>query len=383
MQLFTWRKIAMKHLKIGITAIILVLSLTAAAFAGTVRIGLMAPITGAFASEGQDMRKILELMTEEINKAGGINGIQVELVVEDDGSTPRSAATAASRLVAAGVPAVVGTYGSAVTQGSQDIYDEAGIVQIATGSTAIRLTATGKKRFFRTCPRDDEQGRVAAETLRKQGFKKIAILHDNSAYAKGLADEAKQHIEKDADVIFFDALTPGERDYSAILTKIKGAAPDVILFTGYYPEAGLLLRQMSGMKWSVPMVGGDATNNTDLVKIAGSEAAKGYRFISPPMPSDIDSPMAKTFLVAYTAKYGDMPNSIWSVMAADAFNVLVAAIKARGADSAAIADYLHTSLKDMDCLTGKISFDEKGDRIGDLYRLYEVDEQGKFVLQPR
>ena len=174
------------------------------ALAGPIKIGLMAPITGAFASEGQDMQKICELMTEELNKAGGINGKEVRLVVEDDGSTPRSAATAASRLVAADVCAAIGTYGSAITEASQEIYDEAGIVQIGTGSTSIRLTDKGMKRFFRTCPRDDEQGRVAQSTLEKLGFKKVAILHDNSAYAKGLADEARQRImdKKSADIVF-------------------------------------------------------------------------------------------------------------------------------------------------------------------------------------
>lgn len=375
----------MKKLLLAAALVAALLCGSAAIAADTVKIGLMAPITGAFASEGQDMKKILDLMVEELNKVGGINGKKVELIVEDDGSTPRSAATAASRLVAAGVPAVVGTYGSAVTQASQDIYDEAGVVQIGTGSTSIQLTATGKKRFFRTCPRDDEQGRVAVETLHKLGYKKVAILHDNSAYAKGLADEAKQIIEakKSADIVFFDALLPGERDYSAILTKIKGVSPDAILFTGYYPEAGLLLRQMAGMKWSVPMIGGDATNNVDLVKIAGMEAATGYRFISPPMPSDIDSNMARNFLAAYQAKYKSLPSSIWSVMAGDAFNVLVEAIKAKGDDPTAITDYLHNDLKDYDCLTGKISFDEKGDRVGDLYRLYEVGDKGAFVLQPQ
>ena len=354
------------------------------AFAAPIKIGLMAPITGAFASEGQDMQKICELMTEELNKAGGINGNKVQLVIEDDGSTPRSAATPASRLVAADVCAAIGTYGSAVTEASQDIYDEAGIVQIGTGSTSIRLTAKGMKRFFRTCPRDDEQGRVAQSTLAKFGFKKVAILHDNSAYAKGLADEAKQRIldKKSADIVFFDALVPGERDYSAILTKIKGVKPDAILFTGYYPEAGLLLRQMQEMKWAVPIIGGDATNNTDLVKIAG-DAAAGYRFISPIMPADIDTPMAKAFLKAYEAKYHGLPSSIWSVLAGDAYNVLIAAIKAKGPDPAAIAGYLHNDLKNLDCFTGQISFDEKGDRVGDLYRLYEVNAKGEFILQPK
>ncbi len=371
--------------KLMVTALLTAALLCAGtASAATIKIGLMAPLTGSFASEGQDMKKILDLMVEEVNKAGGINGDKVELVVEDDGSMPRSAATAASRLVAAGVPAAIGTYGSAVTEASQDIYDEAGVVQIGTGSTSVRLTSKGMKRFFRTCPRDDEQGRVAVDTLKRFGYKNVAILHDNSAYAKGLADEIRQGIEteKSANIIFFDALVPNERDYSAILTKIKGLNPEAVFFTGYYPEAGLLLRQMDEMKWSVPMIGGDATNNTDLVAIAGP-AAKGYRFVSPPMPGDIDNQMAKDFLAAYQAKYNSQPSSIWSVAAGDAFNVIVAAIKAKGADAEAIAEYLHKDLKDFDSLTGKISFDDKGDRIGDLYRLYEVDGEGRFILQPK
>lgn len=374
----------MRKLMVIVAALTLALFCVSAAHAAPITIGLMAPITGAFASEGQDMQKICQLMVEEVNKAGGINGRQVELIIEDDGSTPRSAATAASRLVAAGVPAVIGTYGSAVTEASQDIYDEAGVVQIATGSTSIRLTSKGLMRFFRTCPRDDEQGLVAYSTLKKLGYKKIAILHDNSAYAKGLADEARQLIEKhkDLDIVFFDALVPGERDYSAILTKIKGVNPDAIFFTAYYPEAGLLLRQMQTMKWSVPMLGGDATNNTDLVKIVGASAT-GYRFISPPLPSDIESPGTRAFLDAYQAKHKSQPSSIWSVLAGDALSVIIEAIKAKGPDSGAIADYLHTDLKNFEGLTGSLAFDEKGDRVGDLYRLYEVNDKGEFVLQPK
>lgn len=365
-----------------VAAALMAASLCAAPASAEIKIGLMAPLTGAFASEGQDMQKICQLLTEELNKAGGINGQKVELIVEDDGSTPRSAATAASRLVAAGVPAAIGTYGSAVTEASQDIYDEAGVVQIGTGSTSIRLTDKGMKRFFRTSPRDDEQGRVAQQVLAKAGYKKVAILHDNSAYAKGLADETRKLIndKKSADIVLFDALVPGERDYSAILTKIKGVKPDVIFFTGYYPEAGLLLRQMKEMKVSIPMMGGDATNNVDLVNIAGG-AATGFHFISPPMPADIDTQMARDFLNAYEAKYHSQPTSIWSVAAGDAFNVIVAAMKAKGSDPAAIAEYLHKDLKNFNGLTGTISFDEKGDRVGDLYRLYNVDANGKFVLQ--
>ncbi len=370
---------------LSVSALVLAFSLGSQAFAATVKIGLMAPLTGSYSSEGEDMRNIVELLAAEVNKSGGINGATVEIVVQDDGGDPRTAALAAQRLSSAGVTSVIGTYGSAVTEASQNIYDDAEIVQVATGSTSIRLTSKGLPLFFRTCPRDDEQGRVAVATIKAFGFKKIAVLHDNSSYAKGLADEVRDGLAKAGDgaakIVFFDALQANERDYTAILTKLKEVGPEFIVFTGYYPEAGMLLRQMKEMKWSVPMLGGDATNNADLVKIAGKGAAEGFYFISPAMPTDLDSPRAKAFIEAYKAKYDKLPSSIWSVAAGDAFNVLVEAIKAKGEKSADIAGYLHNDLKNFDGLTGNISFDQKGDRVGDLYRLYRVDTEGNFILQ--
>ncbi len=371
--------------KILILTALALLVFSSIASAANVKIGLMAPLTGSYASEGEDMRRIVELLAAEINKAGGVNGSTIEIAVQDDGSDARTAALAAQRLSTLGVCAVIGTYGSAVTEASQNIYNRNGILQIATGSTSIRLSEKGFKRFFRTCPRDDEQGLVAVNTLHKMGFKKIAILHDNSAYAVGLAEEAREGLKKagKTEIVFYNALQPNERDYSAILTRLKGSSPDAIFFTGYYPEAAMLLRQMREMNWKVPMLGGDATNNTDLIKIGGAEAVNGYYFISPPMPGDLDSKMGKDFIAAYQAKYNAMPSSIWSVLAGDAFKVIVEAAKATGPDADKMAAYLHNNLKDFDGLSGKISFDAKGDRVGDLYRLYQVNAKGEFVLQPK
>ncbi|GAB4255580.1 MULTISPECIES: branched-chain amino acid ABC transporter substrate-binding protein [Deferrisoma] len=356
--------------------------LAAPAFAGTVKIGLMAPLTGAWASEGQEMKQIVELLAEELNAKGGVNGQTVEVVVEDDGGDPRTASLAAQRLSTQGVVAVIGTYGSSVTEASQGIYDEAEILQVANGSTAVRLTEKGLKLFFRTCPRDDEQGRVAAQTIQKLGFKKVAVLHDNTSYAKGLAEEAKGLLEKaGVEIAFFDALTPGEQDYTTILTKLKAAGPEAVFFTGYYPEAGLLLRQKKEMGWDVPFIGGDATNNPDLVKIAGKEAAAGFYFLSPPVPSDLPYERAKAFLAAYEKKYGGVPGSIWAVLAGDGFLTVTTAIEATGStDSKKLAEYLHSG-KPFSGLTGEIAFNAKGDRVGEVYKVYRVDAEGRFVLQ--
>lgn len=351
----------------------------------TIKIGLMGPMTGSWASEGQEMKQVLDLLAEELNAKGGLLGKKVEVVTEDDAGDPRTAALAAQRLATQKIVAVIGTYGSSVTEASQNIYDEAKIIQIANGSTAIRLTEKGLKYFFRTCPRDDEQGRVAVQAMEKMGHKKIAILHDNTTYAKGLADEAKALLEKieGVKIVFFEALTPGERDYNAILTKMKAAEPEMVFFTGYYPEAGLLLRQKKEMNWNVPFMGGDATNNPDLVKIAGKDASAGFYFLSAPLPKDLPTEEAKKFLEDFTKKYGNPPNSIYAVLAGDGFRVTAAAIEAaKSAEPDKVADYLHNDLTDFPGLTGKISFNEKGDRVGEVYRVYKVDGEGNFVLQP-
>ena len=347
--------------------------------ADSVKIGLMAPLTGSWASEGQEMKQIVELLAEEVNAKGGVLGKQVELITEDDGGDPKTAALAAQKLSTQGVVAVIGTYGSSVTEASQTIYDENQIIQIANGSTAVRLTEKGLQYFFRTSTRDDEQGRVAAQTVEKKGWKKVAILHDNTTYAKGLADEAKALLEGKVEIVFYDALTPGERDYTAILTKLKAAGPDGIFFTGYYPEAGLLLKQKKEMGWETPFLGGDATNNPDLLKIAG-DTAEGYLFLSPPVPQDLPSDEAKAFLSAYSAKYNGVPGSIWAVLSGDGFRVAVAAIEATsGTEADKLAEYLHSG-KEFVGLTGTLSFNEKGDRVGELYKVYSVTG-GKFVLQ--
>ncbi len=375
----------MRRLPILLLAILLLAALLAAPAraAEPIRVGLLAPLTGSWASEGEEMRRVTELVAAGLNARGGLLGRRVEVVVQDDGGDPRTASLAAQRLASAHVAAVVGTYGSSVTEATQGILDEAGIVQVANGSTAVRLTAKGLRLFFRTCPRDDEQGRVAVAVLAGTSAKRVAILHDSTSFAKGLADVAKAGLAgAGLTLAAFEALTPGDRDTTAVLTKLKAAKPDVVFFTGYYPEAGLLLRQKREMGWGVPFLGGDATNNPDLVKVAGKAAAEGFLCLSPPLPQDLDGPEAKAFLSEYRARYGAPPLSIWGVLAGDGLRVLARAIEAaKSTDGPKVAEALRSSVKEFPGLTGKISFDGKGDRVGEVHRVYRVDASGAFVLR--
>jgi branched-chain amino acid transport system substrate-binding protein len=350
--------------------------------ADQIKFGLMGPITGDWASEGQGMQRVVELLAEEINAAGGINGAQVVIEVADDGGAPRTAAMAARKLLTSSVVAVVGTYGSSVTEATQDIYDEGGVIQIATGSTKISLTGKGLTKFFRTCPRDDEQGRVLANNVKGLGFTKVALVHDNTSYSKGLADETREILKNiGVSEVYYDSIVPNDRDYTVSLTKIKAANPDVIVFTGYYPEAGLLLRQKRELGFDVPIIGGDATNNSSIVEIAGKEAADGYLFVSPPALPDMKSESAAKLMATYRQKYDSLPSSVWAVLAGDAFLVLVEAAKAVGPDPAKMSDWLKTGLKGFEGLSGSIAFDENGDRVGEVYRLYKISPEGEFVLQ--
>ena len=370
---------------VGVVSLVLGLAVAGPARAADpIRIGMIAPLTGSWASEGQEMKRNGELLVAELNSKGGLLGRKVELVVEDDGGDPRTASLAAQRLTSRGIVAVIGTYGSAVTEATQTIFDEEGILQIANGSTNVRLTEKGLPYFFRTCPRDDEQGRVAAALIQKSGAKRVALVHDSSAYSKGLADEIHAILKaKGIAPVSFEALTPKEQDYSAVLTKLRAAGPDIVFFTGYYPEAGLLLKQKKQMGWNVPFVGGDAINNPDLVKLAGKEAAQGFRFLSPPVPTDLDTAEAKAYVAAYQKKYGAEAKSIYGVLAADAFRVIAKAIEAtKSTDAKKLRDYLVNGLKDFPGYTGSIAFNSKGDRVGELYRVYMVDAAGRFVLQP-
>ncbi len=354
---------------------------------GTLKIGLQGPMTGDYALEGQGFEKAVKLLVEQTNAAGGINGQKVELLVEDDKGDPKEASLVADRLAAKKIIAVIGAYNSSATEPASAIYNREGILHITPSSTATRLTQKGYQNFFRTAFLDDRQGLFAAEFMIKVlNAKAIALLHDNSTYAQGLAEWTKKYLEeRKANVVFYDAINPKDTDFTATLTKIKAANPDVIYFTGYYAQGGLLLKQAPQVGLKAQWIGGNAMNNPDLIKIAGVENTKGVYVTTEPLPGDLDYPEAKKFIADYKAKYGTEPESVWTVMAADAYRVIEQAIKAtKSTDPKKLAEYLHKDFKNFPGITGPIlGFDEKGDRLGTIHKAYVINEKGEFVPSPK
>lgn len=349
-----------------------------------IKIGVQGPISGQWAIEGQGFEKAVKMLAEEINKNGGLLGRQIEIIPGDDKGDPKEASLVAQKMVASKVTAVIGAYNSSATEPASQIYNENKILHITPSSTATRLTTKGYQMFFRTCFLDDRQGLFAAQFITETlGKKKVAVIHDNTTYAKGLADWTKKYLEdKGAEVVFFDAITPGEKDFSPTLTKLKGTGPEAIYFTGYFSDGGLLLRQAKdlGILETAQFLGGNANNNPDFVKTAGLDAAKGVLITTEPMPNDLPYPEAQKFNQAYKAKYNEDVPSIWTSTAADAFRVIVEAItKTNSTDPVKLAEYLHKNIKDFPGITGPITFDEKGDRLGTVHKAYVINEKGEFI----
>jgi branched-chain amino acid transport system substrate-binding protein len=376
----------MKHASVILLVILLAAALAACAPAGggnTIKIGLEAPLTGDYAEEGKGFQNALNLLVDQTNAAGGINGKKVQLVVEDDKGDPKEAALVADRMVSNKVMAVIGGYNSGATEPASTIYNNAGILHITPSATATRLTTKGYPEFFRVCFLDDRQGLFAANFMVKEmGYKNIAVLHDNSTYAQGLAEATKQYLgELGVTPVFYDAINPKDTDFSPTLTKLKAANPDAVYYTGYYAQGGLLLKQAAALGLKTQWLGGNAMNNTELITIAGVDNAKGVLVTTEPLPNDLDYPEAKQFLADYKAKYGEDPKSVWTVMAADAYRVIKYAVEqTKSTDPKVLAEWLHKSFKDYPGITGPIlGFDEKGDRLGTIHKAYVIDDQGAFV----
>jgi len=354
---------------------------------GTIKIGLEGPMTGDYAYEGQGFDKAVKLLAEQTNEAGGLLGRQIELVIEDDAGDPTQAALVAQRLVDADVVAVIGAYNSTATEPASEIYTEAGLLHVTPSSTATRLTEKGFKRFFRVCFLDDRQGLFAA-TFAKDvlGVQNFGILHDNSTYAQGLAEHTKRYAEEmGINVLFYDAINPDDQDFSPILTNIGAAGLDAIYFTGYHAQGGLLLKQTGELGLDLNWVMGNACNNPELIQIGGLENAVGTYITTEPLPKDVDYPEARQFVADFQEAYDMMPDSVWWMMAAEAFNVIRYAIEqTESTDSEVLANFLHNEAKDLNGITGPIlGWDEKGDRLGTIHLAYIIDENGELVVNPQ
>ncbi|MEN6320026.1 MAG: branched-chain amino acid ABC transporter substrate-binding protein [Syntrophaceae bacterium] len=347
------------------------------------RIGFIGPMTGNFSQVGMEATRVLTLLAEDINSQGGLMGRKVELLFEDDGGNPQTATAAGEKLLRQSPVAVIGSQTSTVTESLQNIFNDRKVIHISYGATAVSLTQKGHRYFFRTCPQNVEQAKATVKIIQKMKVKKVALLHDDSLYGKDLADVMRSRLHNwMIDIVYDGSLKAGEPDYLPLVERVKATGPELVFFTGYYPEAARILLARNRLNWNIPFMSGDGANDSDLVKIAGKKAAAGFSFISPLAPEDLRSPRAMSFLDRYMKAYGTKLTSIYALFAGDAFIAVTESIRrVQTTDPDRISDYLHRSYFNQATLTGKQYFDYKGDVMNDIHGLYKVDNEGRFILQ--
>ncbi|NWA00506.1 branched-chain amino acid ABC transporter substrate-binding protein [Pseudomonas gingeri] len=259
--------------KKGFVALAVAAALGVSAFAqADLKIGVAGPMTGANAAFGEQYMKGAQAAADAVNAAGGVNGEKIVLVKGDDACEPKQAVTVAKDLVNQKVAGVVGHFCSSSTIPASEIYDEAGVIAITPGSTNPQVTERGLSAMFRMCGRDDQQGIVAGDYIVDvlKG-KKVAVIHDKDTYGQGLADATKaQLIKRGVNPVIYEGLTRGEKDFSALVTKIRAAGADVVYFGGLHPEAGPLVKQLrtEGLK-DVKFMSDDGVVTDELVTTAG------------------------------------------------------------------------------------------------------------------
>ena len=271
-------------------AAVSLLALTCAASA-QVKLGIGGPITGGAAAFGAQLKMGAEQAAEDINATGGVLGQKITTTIGDDVSDPKQGISVANKFVGDGVTWVVGHFNSSVSIPASGVYNDNALLQITPASTNPGLTDPDPKtkqskwNVFRTCGRDDQQGGVAAAYLLKsEKGKKIAFVHDKKAYGKGLVDETRKALNAGGvKEVLTETINPGEKDYSAVVSKLKAAGAEIVYYGGEHTEAGLLVRQMRDQGMSTILMGGDGIASEEYAQIGGP-GSEGTLMTFPPDP---------------------------------------------------------------------------------------------------
>jgi branched-chain amino acid transport system substrate-binding protein len=347
-----------------------------------VRIGVFMSLTGDTANFGISSTNGIKMAADEVNKAGGINGKQIELLVQDDRSDASEAATIVTKFVTQDqVHAIIGEVASSRSIAAAPIAQNAHIPMLTPSSTNPEVTKKGDY-IFRSCFIDPVQGAAIAQFAAKTlGAKRGALMvARNQDYSTGLEKVIKEVFTRlGGQIVVTQSYQSGDQDFNAQITDIKGANPDVIFVPGYYGDVGLFAKQARDKGITVPLVGGDGWDSPSLYRIGGA-ALDGCYFSNHYSPDDAD-PIVQKFVNDYKARYGSIPDAL-AATAYDAARIMFDAIKrANSLEGPAIRDAL-AATKDFPGVTGKVTFNENRDAVKPIVMI-KIQPGGKFVVAER
>jgi len=340
----------------GIAAMLMSLAGCSKKESNTIKVGGIAPLSGAVAVYGVECKNGIDLAIEEINAAGGIDGKALEFVCEDDEGSPDKTVNAFKKLIAKdGVKFVIGSLTSGCTQAVTTLSQASKVLQIAPAATAPAITDAGNY-VFRACFIDPFQGTVGGKfAYNNIGARKAAILYDaGNDYSVGLYENFIASFKSlGGEVVAAESYATGDKDFNAQLTKIKNANPDVVYLPDYYGTVALIAKQLRAQGIKAPLVGGDGWDG--LTGNAGEEVLNG--FYSNHYADDSTEPAVQNFVSAFKAKYGKAPNSFAALGYDSVYMLRDAIVKAGTTDVAKVRDALEAT--DGDYVTGHLTFDEK------------------------
>jgi len=351
-----------------------------------IKIGHVAPLTGGIAHLGKDNENGARMAMEEINAAGGLKigdkTYKLDLVAEDDKADPKEGTIAAQKIVDSGAVAVVGHLNSGTSIPASKIYADASVTQISPSATNPKLTEQGFKTTFRVVANDNQQGGVLANYAADQlKAKTIAIIDDRTAYGQGLADVVEKVAkEKGVKVVAREFTNDKATDFNAILTKVRGAKPDVVMYGGMDATAGPMAKQMKQLGIKSTLLAGDGVCSPEFIKLAGDAA--GILHCSMAGEAVEKMPKGADFVANFKKRF-NADVQVYSPYSYDAVYVIADAIKRAGkADRASITAAMPAT--NYPGLTGQIAFDEKGDIKGGAISMFKVvDGKMQYVSTVR
>ena len=340
----------------------------------TFRLGVEAPLSGELAVLGEGMLKGAELASSELNEADGILGKQVEIVPIDDAGDPATGVKAAKAAIAAGLDGVVGPYNSGVGIETLPLYIKAGL-------TPVRLTSDDSTNGlgFTLQPMSYQIAPVASQALTEwQGAKSVAIAYDPTQnYTTTVSAALKQSLEAaGVDVTAYEKVKPGEKSYADVIEKLAAGKPDVIYAAVYFPEGGLIAKEMAAGEVEAQCIADYASYDTGFVETAGVAAARACPVVGVPAPQDFAGSAAK--VSAYEDEVGSEPGT-WSPYAYDSVNFLADGVEAAGSTEAAKLTKALDGVKDWPGWTGSVTIDAKnGNRQPATVVIVDTDKEGRL-----
>jgi branched-chain amino acid transport system substrate-binding protein len=346
---------ALKIAAAGLAAMLL--AGAAPSLADTLKIGVLVPTTGSEATYGQDMANAVKIAIDEINKAGGVNGDQLSMVVGDDGCDPQQSVNAATKLASSGIVGVVGGYCSGSTLPTLKIFGDAHLPFVITAANSTELIPANPGNAFMINSTGDDQVAKATAYFKSKGIKSLAIVNEGDAYSQNLAQLTQKAWTADGDTVpDFETVNKGEQDFSSVVTKITSVNPDAVFWTAYYADGGPFIKQLREGGYQGLIAVGDGSNSPDLFKLAGNDAAEGVIGFSNPTAQFL--PAAKAFSDTYTKEFGNPPGP-YAPLTYDGMKLLAWAMNTAGStDSAKVIATLKTA-DFKDTLSGPISFTPK------------------------